>query len=145
MAGNTCNSILVENVGINSITYYAAMMGIDKSYYEAAEVDGANGFQCIINITLPFIKPLIIIMTILSIGNIFRADFGLFYQVTRNVGKLYSTTDVIDTYIYRVMKIGTNGLTISAATGFLQSLVGFVLIMVTNYTVNKIDSECALF
>lgn len=136
---------LWKSMGINCITFYAGMMGIDRSYYEAAEVDGANRFQATWHITLPSIRPLIIIMTILAIGNIFRADFGLFYQLTRDVGKLYSTTDVIDTYIYRTMKIGTNGLTMSAAAGFLQSVVGFVMILLTNYIVNRLDSDCALF
>ena len=136
---------LWKNIGINCITYYAGMMGVDRSYYEAAEVDGANRFQAIWHVTLPSIRPLIIIMTILAIGNIFRADFGLFYQLTRDVGKLYSTTDVIDTYIYRTMKIGTDGLSMSAATGLLQSVVGFIMIILTNYVVNRIDSDCALF
>ena len=124
--------------------YYASLMGIDSQYFEAAEIDGAKKMDIIRYITIPFLVPLMTILTILAIGNIFRADFGLFYQLTRDVGTLYSTTDVIDTYVYRALKIMSN-FQMSSAAGLLQSFVGFVLIVITNYIVNRIDSDNALF
>ena len=111
---------------------------------EAAQLDGATKAQEFRYIILPFLKPIIIVMTLLNIGNIFRADFGLFFNVPRNVGVLYPTTDVIDTYVYRALtQLGDVGM--SAAVGLVQSVVGFVLILVTNLVVRKIDPESALF
>lgn len=133
-----------KNVGMDSIIYYAALMGVDESLFEAAKLDGANKYKQVIHIMVPSLLPLMTILTILKIGNIFRADFGLFYQVTRDVGVLYETTDVIDTYIFRTMKVvGDMGL--SSAVGLLQSVVGFVLVMATNYAAKKIDPERSLF
>lgn len=135
---------LWQGVGSGSIFYFASLMGIEKDYFEAASLDGANSSKQFWYIILPFLIPLITVMTILDIGRIFRADFGLFFNVTRNVGMLYPATDVIDTYIYRaLMKVGDIGM--SAAVGLFQSVVGFVLILVTNMIVNKIDSDNALF
>ena len=119
-------------------------MGIDTSLFEAADVDGVNRFQKVWYITIPSLISLITILTILKIGNIFRADFGLFYQVTRDVGQLYSTTDVMDTYIYRTLKVW-NDVSLSSAAGLLQSVVGFVLVIVTNTVTKRIDKDCALF
>lgn len=133
-----------KNVGINSIIYYAALMGIDDSLYEAADIDGANGFQKTLHITLPELVSLISILTILAIGNIFRGDFGMFYQLTRDSGALYETTDIIDTYIVRATKkIGDFG--VSSAIGLLQSLVGFLLVLITNAVSGKMDKNNALF
>ena len=135
---------LWHGVGYNSLFYYASLMGIDKEYFEAAQLDGATKSQELRYIILPFLKPIIIVMTLLNIGNIFRADFGLFFNVPRNVGALYPTTDVVDTYVYRALtQLGDVGM--SAAVGLVQSLVGFVLILVTNLIVRKIDPESALF
>lgn len=133
-----------KSVGINSVIYYAGLMGIDTGMYEAAKIDGANKLQQIIHISIPSLLSLIIMLTILSIGNIFRADFGLFYQLTRDVGALYPTTDVIDTYIFRTMRV-VGDMSMSAAVGFLQSIVGFVLVLFTNYVVKKIQPESAMF
>ena len=133
-----------KHVGMDSIIYYAALMGVDSSLYEAADLDGANAVQKTFYVTLPTISGLIIIMTILKIGGIMRADFGLFYQISRDAGALYSKTDVIDTYIFRTMRvIGDMGL--SSAVGFMQSVVGCILVIVTNGIVSKIDSEKSLF
>ncbi len=133
-----------KNVGMDSVIYYAALVGIDTTLFEAADVDGVNKIQKAWYITLPMLIHLITIMTILKIGNIFRADFGLFYQLTRDVGQLYSTTDVMDTYIYRTLRIW-NDFSLSSAAGLLQSVVGFVLVILTNTITKKIDSESALF
>ena len=133
-----------KHVGMDSVVYYAALMGIDDSILEAADVDGASKARKTFSIILPTLITLITILTILKIGNIFRADFGLFYQLTRDVGALYSTTDVIDTYIFRTMRvIGDMGM--GSAVGLIQSLVGFVLVIATNAAAKKIDPETSLF
>lgn len=133
-----------KGVGYGSIVYLAAIVGIDKTYYEAATIDGASKWQQIKNITIPLIVPLMIILTIMAIGGIFRSDFGLFYQVPRNSAVLYPVTDVIDTYIYKgLMNMGNIGM--STAAGLYQAVVGFVLIMATNFAVKKIDPEYGLF
>jgi putative aldouronate transport system permease protein len=95
-------------------------------------------------ITIPLITPIITMLTLLGIGRIFYSDFGLFYQVPMNSGALYETTNVIDTYVFRgLMQLGDIGM--SAAAGFYQSLVGFVLVLVSNYIVRKFDKDNALF
>lgn len=133
-----------KHVGMDSITYYAALMGIDSAIIEAAEVDGANRRQVVRHVIIPTMVPLISILTILKIGSIFRADFGMFYQLPRDSGALYATTDVVDTYIFRALReIGDMGM--GSAVGLLQSVVGFVLVLITNHVSNKIDPERALF
>lgn len=133
-----------QSVGLGSIIYYAALMGVDAELYEAAEMDGANKLQKTWFISLPQIIPIIIIMGILDIGKIFRADFGLFYNVTRDVGALYPTTDVIDTYVFRALMAQGN-IGMSSAVGLFQSAVCFVTLMVTNAIVRKLSPENALF
>lgn len=130
--------------GYNSVIYYAGLMGIDSSYYEAAEIDGATRWQMTWRITLPLLKTIIIVMLILQVGRIMYADFGLFYQLTRDQGALYATTDVLDTYIYRALRV-TGDIGVGAAVGFFQAVVGFILIMTSNFFVRKIDKESALF
>lgn len=133
-----------KGIGYGSIVYLAAIVGIDRTYYEAAMIDGASKWQRIRHITLPMIKPLMIIMTIMNVGKIFNSDFGLFFQVPRDSGALYSVTNTIDTFVYRgLMSLGDIGM--STAAGLYQSVVGFVLVIITNYIVRKIDEESALF
>lgn len=133
-----------KGVGYGSIVYLAAIIGIDRTYYEAATIDGASKWQQIKNITIPLIVPLMIILTIMAIGGIFRSDFGLFYQVPKNSAILYPVTDVLDTYIYKgLMSMGNIGM--STAAGLYQSVVGFILILATNFAVSKIDPEYGLF
>lgn len=133
-----------QSVGLGSIIYYAALMGVDSELYEAAEIDGANKLQKTWYVSLPQIVPIIIIMGLLDVGKIFRADFGLFYNVTRDVGALYPTTDVIDTYVFRaLMSQGNIGM--SSAVGLFQSVVCFVTLMVTNAIVSKLSPDNALF
>lgn len=133
-----------KTVGMDSVVYYAALMGIDTSLFEAADIDGANPIQKFRTIIIPELVPLLTILTILKVGNIFRADFGLFYQLPRDVGLLYSTTDVIDTYIFRAMRV-VGDMSMSSAVGLLQSVVGFVLVVLTNYITGKIDPDSTLF
>ncbi|WP_339224513.1 ABC transporter permease subunit [Paenibacillus sp. FSL W7-1332] len=130
--------------GYSCIVYLAAIIGIDPEYYEAAKLDGASKWMQIRKITLPMITPVITILTLLGIGRIFYSDFGLFYQVPMDSGALFSTTNVIDTYVFRgLTQLGDIGM--SSAAGFYQSLVGFVLVLVSNYVVRKIDKNNALF
>lgn len=133
-----------KGAGYACIIYLAAIIGIDPEYYEAAKLDGASKWQQIRKITLPLISPVITMLTLLQIGRIFYSDFGLFYQVPMNAGALFSTTNVIDTYVFRgLLQLGNIGM--SSAAGFYQSLVGFILVMVSNYVVRKINKENALF
>lgn len=132
------------NVGYFCVIFLAAIIGIDHEYYEAATIDGASKWQQIRGITIPMLMPVITILTLLGIGRIFYADFGLFYQVPLNSGPLQPTTDVIDTYVYRgLMTLGDIGM--SSAAGLYQSLVGFVLVMISNYVVRKRNPDQALF
>ena len=133
-----------KNVGMDSIMYYAALMGIDSSLFEAAKIDGATGWKVTRYITIPCLIPIISVLTILKIGNIFRADFGLFYQIPRNIGKLYATTDVVDTYIFRTMRV-VGDMGTSAAVGLVQSVVGFVLVLITNKVSKMVDPNTGLF
>ena len=133
-----------KNVGYNSIIYISNIAGIDKGIYEAAKIDGAGKFRQIINITLPMLKPTIVIMTLMAVGRIFNSDFGLFYQVPMNSGTLYSTTQTIDTYVYRAL-MERNDIGMSAAAGFLQSIVGFILVVGANLLVRHVDPDNALF
>ena len=124
--------------------YVSSINGIDPSLYEAARLDGARKWQQIRYITLPFLVPTIITLTLMSVGRIFYSDFGLFYQVPRNSGLLFPTTNVIDTYVYRgLMETGNIGM--SAAAGFYQSVIGFALVLIANGIVRKCSSENALF
>lgn len=133
-----------KGIGYGCLIYISAINGIDPTYYEAAELDGAGKLKQIWHITLPCILPSIITLTLLSIGKIFYSDFGLFYQVPRDSGMLYSTTNVIDTYVYRgLMKQGNIGM--SSAAGVYQSVVGFVLVLLSNLVVRKVSKENALF
>ena len=130
-----------KTVGYNSIVYLAAIAGIDKSYYEAAQLDGANKWQQIIHITLPGISTMMSVMTIMSFGDIFNSDFGLFYQVTMNSGLIKSTTSVLGTYIYNSM----SDVGFSTAAGVYVSVVGFLMILLTNKIASKINPESSLF
>ncbi len=133
-----------KGIGYGCLIYISSINGIEASYYEAAELDGANKLQQVWNITIPEILPSVITLTLLSIGRIFYSDFGLFYQIPRDSGLLYSATDTIDTYVYRgLMKLGNIGM--SSAVGFYQSIVGFILVLFSNWVVGKISPDNALF
>ena len=133
-----------KNTGYNAVFYLAGIVGIDRSSFEAAMLDGATRLQRIRYIILPGIMPLIIILTLLSIGRIFNADFGLFYQLPMNSGPLYPVTNVLDTYIFRALKY-TGDIGMSAAAGLYQACVGFFLIIVSNWIVRRVDNEKSLF
>lgn len=133
-----------KGIGYTSIIYMSTIIGIDKSLYEAARVDGATKWQEIRMITLPLLKSTVIMLTIMNIGRIFYSDFGLFYQIPLNSGTLYPTTQTIDTYVYRAL-MQQNQIGMSAAAGFYQSIVGFVLVLTANTIVRKLSPEDAMF
>ncbi|MCR1842602.1 ABC transporter permease [Murimonas intestini] len=135
---------LWKNMGYSSIIYMASIAGIDKGIFEAARLDGASKLRQIFSITVPLLKPTVIMLTLMSVGRIFFSDFGLFYQVPMNSGALYSTTQTIDTYVYRgLMELNDVGM--SAAAALYQSVVGFIVVVAANAVVRKVDSENALF
>ena len=122
----------------------AGIAGIDKEIYEAAKIDGASKLKQITAITLPLLRPTIVIMTLMAIGRVFYSDFGLFYQVPMNSGVLFPTTNVIDTYVYRAL-IEQGNISMSSAAGVYQSLVGFCVVMLSNWIVRRVDKDQALF
>lgn len=139
--------VIVNNwkiVGYSCVFYLAAICGIDKAYYESAMLDGATKWQQIKHITIPHLKPMIITLTILAIGRIFSADFGLFFNVPKESGPLFPVTNVIDTYVYRGL-INSGDIGMSTAAGLFQSFAGFIMIMLANYIIKKIDEENAIF
>ncbi|MFR7477690.1 MAG: ABC transporter permease [Acutalibacteraceae bacterium] len=133
-----------KGLGYNCIIYYATLVGIDKGYYEAAVIDGANRWQQVVHVTLPSLKPTIITLTLMAVGKIFYSDFGLFYQVPMNSGPLMDVTNTIDTYVYRGL-MSLNNISMSSAAGVYQSLVGFLLVLTANWVVKKLSPDNALF
>lgn len=133
-----------SSVGYGSVLYMSVLAGIDQQQYEAAQIDGANKWQQIKSITIPSLIPMVTIMLLLSVGGIMKSDTGLFYQVTRNSGVLYDTTQVIDSYVLNSIFQNSNfGFT--AATTLFQSVVGTILILVSNFVVRKLEPDNALF
>lgn len=133
-----------KSIGYGSVLYLSVLMGIDQKLYEAADIDGATPWQKMRYITLPMLVPMVVVMTLLSLGNIMHSETGLFYQVTKNVGALYPTTQVLESYVLNaISSSGDFGMT--AAATFYQSVVGCVLVIVTNLTLRKISPENALF
>ncbi|MDO4284892.1 MAG: ABC transporter permease subunit [Eubacteriales bacterium] len=133
-----------KSVGYNCIIYLSTLLGFDRAFYESAQIDGATKLQQIRFITLPLLKPTVIMLTLMAVGRIFYSDFGLFYQVPMNQGALYATTQTIDTYVYRgLLQLGN--ISMSAAAGVYQSIIGFVLILAANLLVRKLDKDSALW
>ena len=135
---------LWKTIGYSCILYYATLLGIDRSYYESAMIDGAGKIKQFFYITLPLLKPTIIMLTLMAVGRIFYSDFGLFYQVPMNQGALYATTTTLDTYGYRGL-VQLGNISISSAAGLYQSTVGFILVLGANLLVRRIDRDSALF
>ena len=131
-------------VGFGSVLYLAAIMGIDQECYEAATIDGANMFQKIRKITLPLLKPTIIVLVLMGVGKILRGEFDMFYNIIGNNGILMDATDIIDTLVFRSL-MGTQDFGMASAAGFYQSVLCFVVILIVNGVVRKIDNENALF
>ena len=137
-----CN--IWKGTGYSMIIYLSSVVGISMDYFEAAKIDGASKWQQIKYITLPLLKPTLITLFILSVGQIFRSDFGLFYQMPRNSGALYSVTRTLDVYVYQAL-MKNNDYSMSSAASVFQSVVGFVLIIAANKLVKRYESNSALF
>lgn len=135
---------LWKNMGYNTVLYYATLIGIDVSYYEAAVVYGASRWQRIRYITIPSLIPTITIMVLMAISRIFYSDFGLFYQVPLNSGPLIDVTNTIDTYVYRGLRENSN-IGMSAAAGLYQSVVGFIMVIAANTLVKRMGNGNELF
>ena len=134
---------LWQTVGMSSVIYYASLMGMDESLIEAARIDGANKWQQTCHVVIPYLIPVMVIGTILAMGSIFSGDFGLFYNVPKDIGLLYPTTDIINTYTFRALQEAA--LEKSAAVGLFQSVIGCVLTVTVNAIVRKVSPEHSLF
>lgn len=133
-----------KGIGFGMVLYLSAILGISNDYYEAAKIDGATKWQQIRHVTLPFLKPTVITMTILSVSRICSSDFGLFYQVPKNSGTIYSVTQTIDTYVYNAL-MNQNNISMSSAASVLQAIIGFVLVIAANAVIRKVSREDAIF
>ena len=135
---------LWSGTGYGAVLFMSVLAGIDPGLYEAAQMDGAGKWQQIWHITLPLLKPMVTIMLLLSVGGVLHSDTGLFYQVTRNSGSLYDTTQVLDSYILNAVFHNADfGFT--AAASFFQSVVGTMLILLANMAVRRINPDYSLF
>ena len=133
-----------KTTGYGMVVYLASITGIDSTYYEAAVIDGATKWQQVKKITLPLLKPIMIIMSIMAVGRIFNSDFGLFYQATKNATALYPATQTLDVLIYNMLS-KTSDISMASAAALFQAAAGFVTIMLANWIVTKVDSESAFF
>ncbi len=135
---------LWKHFGYIAIIYFTALIGLDPQLFEAADIEGANRIQKVFRISIPQLKQLVVILVMIDIGRIFRSDFGLFFQFTRNSSTLYPVTDVIDTYVYRaLLTLGDPGM--AAAAGLYQSVVALVLVLLSNKLITKLDEESRVF
>lgn len=135
---------LWQSTGYGSIVYFAAIMGIDKTLFEAAAIDGASAWQRIRYVILPSLKPTFIILLLFSMGGIMHGNFGLFWNLVGNNAQLFATTDIIETSVYR-MVMTQNNFTTSTAVGLYQSIFGFALVMLANWFVRRMNKDYALF
>ena len=133
-----------KNLGYSMVIYLASIMGISDEYYEAAKIDGANIFHRIWYITVPMLKSTFIILLLFALGSIMKGQFDLFYQLVGNNGVLFNVTDIVDTYVYRSLKVNFD-IGMATAAGLYQSIFGFVMIMTVNYIIKKINDDYALF
>lgn len=135
---------LWKYIGYSSVIYYAGILGLDSTCYESALIDGANRFQVIFKITLPLLSPLIIVLIIISIGQVMYSDYGLFYFVPKQVDLLYPVTETIDTYVLKALR-KTGDLGMATAANFYQSIVGFIMVLSSNAIIARIRNESKIF
>lgn len=133
-----------KGLGYGSVVYLAAITGVDQELYEAAQIDGAGIWQRIFKITIPLLKPTIVVLLLLSLGNIVKGDFSMFYNLTGNNALLYNVSDVIDTFVYRAMT-QTQNFGMSAAAGLFQSILGFFIVLFFNKLIKMIQPDYSLF
>ena len=136
---------LWKNIGYGMVVYLATITGISTEYYEAAQIDGANIYQQIRFITVPLLKPTFIILLLYALGSIMKGQFELFYQLVGNNGTLFETTDIFDTYVYRITTTQPLSMGMGTASGLFQSLFGFIVILTTNFIIKRRNPEYALF
>lgn len=132
-----------KDVGGGSLLYYATLIGIDSELYEAAAMDGASRWKQTLYISLPHLVPVLCLTVILNIGGLFSGDFGLFYSIPRDAKAVYETTDIINTYVYRGLASGTYAM--SSAVGFAQSVIGLVMLVITNGVIRKVSPDNSMF
>ncbi|TLS51786.1 sugar ABC transporter permease [Paenibacillus antri] len=135
---------LWKGIGFQTLIFYAGMMGIDYTYYEAAKIDGASKLQMAMKITIPLLAPIISVLIILSVANMFRGDFGLHYFIPRDSGMVYATTDIIDTFVFRALR-SMGDVAMAAAVGLFQSVVGLVMVVLANFVIRKVNEENSLW
>ncbi len=133
-----------QGAGYGAIVYIATVTGIDPGIYEAAEIDGASRWQKIIHITIPILRPTIVLMTLFSVGRIFYGDFGMIYGLVQDNSLLFSAADVIDTYVYRMLR-QLHNYGMSTAVGLIQSVCGFVFVYAANRLARKYEPDSAIF
>jgi putative aldouronate transport system permease protein len=133
-----------KTFGYSMVVYMASITGIDSSLYESAVIDGATKWQQVKGITLPLLAPVISIMFIMNVGHIFSTDFGLFFQVTRDSNSLINVTQTLDVYVYKAL-MQSNNYNYSSAVSLLQSVLGCILLLITNKVVKKIDPNSGIF
>jgi putative aldouronate transport system permease protein len=135
---------LWKSTGYGTIIYLSSVTGMDQEVLEASEIDGANIWQRIRHITIPHLRPTMVIMLLLAIGQIFRGDFGMFYQTVGNNQMLLEVSDIIDTFVYRSLITSPNT-GMAAAAGLYQSVLCFATVMAANFLVKKVEPDYTLF
>jgi putative aldouronate transport system permease protein len=130
--------------GYGIVIYLATIAGVDPNLYESADLDGANRLQKMAHITWPHVLPVVVLLTLLKVGRIFYGNFGMVYAIVKDNGMLLQTTEVIDTYVFRAMRL-TGNFSMGAAMGLFQSLAGMLLILGVNGIVRRIRDDWAIF
>jgi putative aldouronate transport system permease protein len=132
---------LWQGMGANAIIYLAALVGIDPLLYEAARIDGANRWDLIRRVSLPLLRPTMIVLTLLSLGRIFYGAFNLIYPIMGDNAVLFPTMDIIDTYVFRALRTLQDAYGMVAAVGLSQSLVGLVVVVVANWLARRYSAR----
>lgn len=135
---------LWKGAGFGTVIFLATITGIDQEIYEAAKIDGANRLKMIWYITLPLLKTTTVMLLILSVGGIFAGDFGMIFALVGDNPLVRPTTDVIDTFVYRALRLN-NDIGMSSAVGLVQSVLGFIMVVTANAITKKIDNDSAIF
>lgn len=136
---------LWKELGWNAIIFIAAITAIDAELYEAASIDGAGRYAKMWHITIATIRPTILLLLILTVGNLLNANFDQIMTLTNQMGnaRLRDTADVIDTYVYR-MGISSRRFSFAAAAGLFKAVINFGLLLGANWLSQK-AGETALF
>jgi putative aldouronate transport system permease protein len=131
-----------KTFGWSSIIYFAALAGVDATLYEAAVIDGAGRFRQVVSITIPSIMPTIVILMILSMGDILNAGFDqIFNMMNKSVADV---GNILDTYVYE-QGLKMRNYSFATAVGLFKSAIGLIMITVVNKTASLIDKESTLW